>query len=87
MKKQKKGVGYMADVLEFEKRNRDTKRWDEWHKATCMGYAIMAAEKANYTEEQIKKLILNLFDVQMNAGKMKTPAEAKKAYLKWLETT
>ncbi len=77
----------MADVLEFQKRSRDIKRWDEWHKATCMGYAIMAAEKANYTDEQIKKIILNLYDVQMNASKMKPPAEAQKAYLRWLETT
>lgn len=61
--------------------------WNEWHNTTCIGYAILAAQKAELTAEQIKSLVLKHYEVQMYEGRLKTPAEAQKAFFTWLETT
>lgn len=59
--------------------------WNEWHNTTCIGYAILAAQKAELTAEQIKNLVLKLYEVQMNASKLQPPAEAQKAFFTWLD--
>ncbi len=73
--------------------------WEkEWHEKkvsiefACMGYAIMAAEKSGFTEEQIITLQhaihVFLFERMNTEHKRKIPpAEAQKAYYKWLKKT
>jgi hypothetical protein len=50
----------------------------EWSNSACLGYAIMAAQEAGFTDEQIQALIRKMHYMH----DMRTLEEAKEAYQK-----
>jgi hypothetical protein len=78
----------VINLTDHKKNSNNTMQpdWNEWHKAICVGYAIMAAENAGFTKEQIRLLVLKLYDVQMYTAKIEPPEEAERAYMQWLKS-
>lgn len=84
----------MAKIINFTDLNKsrkaaieDFETWNEFHNSVCIGYAILAAERAGFTPEQIEELVFKVFEVQCYEGKCTTPAQAEEAYMKWLDET
>lgn len=50
--------------------------YENWSNYASLGYTIMAAEKAGFTQKEIQSLINKLHDMH----EMKTIQEAEKAY-------